>query len=47
LSLTVIYRVTSIPGLARLLDADRDTFARVRRAIRALAEHPRPDGAAP
>jgi mRNA-degrading endonuclease RelE of RelBE toxin-antitoxin system len=46
-SLTVIYRETAVPALTRLLDTDAETFGRVRRAIRALAGDPYPDGAVP
>jgi mRNA-degrading endonuclease RelE of RelBE toxin-antitoxin system len=47
MSFAVIYRETSVPALRRIRDADKDTFARVRRAIKALAEQPYPDSAVP
>jgi mRNA interferase RelE/StbE len=43
----VVYRETALPALTRILDADKDTFTRVRRAIRELSEHPYPDDAIP
>jgi mRNA interferase RelE/StbE len=46
-TLAVVYRQTAYPGLARIRDEDKASFTRVRRAIRALAEEPHPDGAAP
>jgi mRNA-degrading endonuclease RelE of RelBE toxin-antitoxin system len=46
-SLTVIYRETALPGLKRILAADKDKFARDRRAIRALERDPYPDEAVP
>ena len=45
MSLTVVFRETAIRALARIRREDKDAFDRVRRAITALADHPRPDEA--
>lgn len=47
MGLTVIYRETAASGLRRLRDQNEAAFTSVRRAIRALAADPYPDGAIP
>jgi hypothetical protein len=45
MSLTVVVQETAIRGLARIRSEDRKTFVRIRQALSALADEPRPDGA--
>ena len=47
MSLTVIFRETALRSLARVRSDDKETFARIRRAIAALADQPYPDAAIP
>ena len=47
MSLHVVFRETALRTLARIRREDRDFFARARRAIASLTEHPHPDGAVP
>jgi mRNA-degrading endonuclease RelE of RelBE toxin-antitoxin system len=44
-SLTVVFRETALRTLARIRSDDKEAFARIRRAIAALADQPHPDGA--
>jgi mRNA interferase RelE/StbE len=44
-SLTVVFRETAVRSLARIRSEDTEVFARVRRAIAALADQPQPAGA--
>ena len=45
MSLTVVFRETALRTLAHVRSDDKEAFARIRRAIAALADQPRPDGA--
>lgn len=45
MSLTVVFRETALRNLARIRGEDTDAFTRVRHAIAALADEPKPDGA--
>jgi mRNA-degrading endonuclease RelE of RelBE toxin-antitoxin system len=45
MSLTVVVQETAIRGLARIRSEDWKTFVRIRQALSALADEPRPDGA--
>ena len=45
MSLTVVFRETALRALARVRSEDKEAFAQIRRAIAALADQPRPDGA--
>ncbi len=45
MSRTVVFREAALRSLARIRSEDKDLFARIRRAIAALADHPYPDGA--
>ena len=45
MSLTVVLRETALRALARIRSDDKETFARIRKAIAALADQPHPDGA--
>ena len=45
MSLTVVFRETALRNLARLRCEDKDAFAKVRSAIAAIADDPRPGGA--
>ncbi len=47
MSLTVVVRETAIRALAQIRSEDRETFVRIRQALSALADQPRPDGAVP
>jgi mRNA-degrading endonuclease RelE of RelBE toxin-antitoxin system len=44
-SLTVVFRETALRALARVRSDDKEAFARIRKAIAALADQPHPDGA--
>jgi mRNA-degrading endonuclease RelE of RelBE toxin-antitoxin system len=46
MSHTVVVQETAIRALARIRPEDKDAFARIRRAMSALADQPRPDAAA-
>ena len=45
MSLTVVFRETALRALARIRSDDKEAFARIRKAITALADQPHPDGA--
>ena len=45
MSLTVVFRETALRTLARVRGEDKEAFARIRRALAALADQPHPDGA--
>lgn len=45
MSLTVVVRETALRALARIRADDREAFDAIRRALAALADDPRPDGA--
>lgn len=47
MSLTVVVQDTAIRALARIRLEDREAFVRVRRALSALADQPRPGRAVP
>lgn len=47
MSLTVVFRETALRNLARIRGADKELFARTRRAIASLADQPTPEGAWP
>jgi mRNA interferase RelE/StbE len=42
---TVVVQETAIRALARIRSEDKDAFARIRQAMSALADQPRPDAA--
>jgi mRNA interferase RelE/StbE len=45
MSYTVVVQETAIRALARIRSEDKDAFARIRQAMSALADQPRPDAA--
>lgn len=45
MSLTVVIRETALRTLAHVRSDNKEVFARIRRAIAALADQPHPDGA--
>ena len=47
MSLTVVVQETAIRALARIRLEDREAFTKIRQAISALADQPRPDAAVP
>jgi mRNA-degrading endonuclease RelE of RelBE toxin-antitoxin system len=44
-SLAVVFRETALRNLARIRSADKDLFARTRRAVALLADEPYQEGA--
>ena len=45
MSYTVVVQETAIRALARIRSEDKEAFARIRQAMSALADYPRPDAA--
>jgi mRNA-degrading endonuclease RelE of RelBE toxin-antitoxin system len=45
-SLTIVFRETTLRNLARIRGEDKDLFVRIRRAAALLADQPYPEGAA-
>jgi mRNA interferase RelE/StbE len=44
-SLTVVFRETTLRNLARIRGTDKDLFVRTRRSVALLADQPYPEGA--